>query len=209
MRRWPLVCAIAVAATPVDADEGVYFAEAVGVGMARGDLEPMVGNAIQSRLALGARVKWFALESWIMANMQTDREGAWKGLAGGEPAAGRADLEQYGFSLKAIAPLYHGRESLLEGYVRVGPSIVTGTGMLESYRGTGIGASAGLQVKGQVRALGFLWAGFFFMKKGPKITGALFLDQGWDWVRLSSPDGDTLRARIGHVTVGFALGSDF
>jgi hypothetical protein len=203
----PIVLAALVA--PAQADDGIYFAEAIGVGQARGELAATVGNAIQSRLALGARMKWLAVEGWIMANMQTDREGAWRGLAGGEPAAGRADLEHYGFSVKAIAPLHRAPQSRLEGYVRVGPSIVTGTGMLDAYRGYGAGASAGLQVTGQVRALGFLWAGFFFMNKGPKVTGALFLDTGWDWVRLSSPDSDTIRARIGHVTVGFAVGSAF
>lgn len=195
--------------TPANADdEGVYFAESFGVGQARGELASTVGNALQSKLAVGARVRWLALETWIQANMQTDREGAWKGLAGGEPADGRADLEQYGFSVKLIAPMYRAKDSLLEGYVRFGPSIVGATGMLESYRGTAFGASAGLQLKGQVRALGFLWAGFFFMKKGPKVTGALFLDQGWDWMKLS--DGErTIRARVGHVTVGFAVGSSF
>ena len=207
MRRLLLLVAC-LAAAPAHAD-GVYFSESFGVGKAGGELEPTVGNAIQSRLALGARVKWLAVESWIMSNMQTDREGAWKGLAGGEPADGRADLEAYGFSIKAIAPLYKARDSKVEGYLRFGPSVYGATGMLEAYRGYGFGASAGVQIKGQVRALGFLWAGFFFMKKGPKITGALFLDQGFDWVRLSNDEGHTIRARIGQVTVGFALGSSF
>jgi len=208
MRSRTFVLAIALAATPAQAD-GVYFAESFGVGMARGSLEPTVGNAIQSRLALGARVRWLALESWIMSNMQTDREGAWRGLAGGAPAAGRADLEAYGFSLKAIAPLHRGRSAILEGYVRVGPSIVSGTGMLEGYRGVGFGASAGIQLTGKVRALGFLWAPLFFMTKGPKVTGSLFLDQGWDVIRLDRPDARSIRARVGHVSVGFAVGSAF
>lgn len=131
-------------------------------------------------------------------------------LRGGEPADGRADLELYGFALRAIAPLYRARSGeRIEGYLRVGPSIVSGTGMLDSYRGLGVGASAGVQLTGKVRALGFLWAPLFFMKKGPKVSGSLFLDQGWDFVRLERDGEDTIRARVGHVSIGFAVGSTF
>lgn len=193
------------------ADEGIYFSQSLGVAQAKGALAPMVGNAIESRLSLGARIDWLAIEGWVMSNVQTDREGAFRGFVGGEPAAGRADLEAYGFALRAIAPLYRAPSGeKLEGYVRAGPGIVGGTGMLDGYRGVGLGASAGIQLTGKVRALGFLWAPFLFMKKGPKVTGALFLDQGWDFVRLErDSDRHTLRARVGHVSVGFALGSTF
>jgi hypothetical protein len=209
MRSPLIVAAIALAATPARAD-GVYFAESFGVGMARGSLEPTVGRSIHSRLALGARVHWLALEAWAQANMQTDREGAWKGLAGGEPADGRADMEGYGFAVKVIGPIYQAPQGeRLEGYVRIAPGIAGATGMLDGYRGVGLGTSAGIQLTGKVRALGFLWAPLFFVKKGPKVTGALFLDGGWDFVRLQKADAPTLTARVGHVAVGFAVGSTF
>ena len=205
------LCLVAVAVLGAHAAhaQGVYFAESFGVGRARGDLEPTVGNAIQSQLIVGARVQWLALEAWVMSNMQTDRVGAFKGFAGGEPVEGRADLGAYGFSLRAYLPLHRTANEVLEGYVRGGAGIVEGSGALDGYRGPMAGASAGIQLRGRVRALGFLWAPLFFVKKGPKVTGTLFLDQGWDFVRLSKQQMPTIDARVGHVTIGFSIGSKF
>ena len=209
-----LASLLAGAQSTARADEGVYFSQSLGVAHARGGLADTVGNAIESRLALGARIRWLAVEGWVMSNVQTDRDGGLKGFVGGDPAEGRADLEAYGFALRAIAPLYRspGGEKI-EGYIRVSPGIVGGTGMLEGYRGIGFGASGGIVLTGKVRALGFLWAPFLFMKKGPKVTGSLFLDQGFDFVRMErSTDADgarTIRARVGHISIGFALGSTF
>ena len=201
---------LAATSAPALADDGLYFSQSLGVGMAKGELQPTVGNAIESRLALGARLHWLAFEAWVESDVQTDREGTLKGFLGGEPAAGRADLESYGFALRAIAPLYHAPTGeKLEGYVRLGPSVVGGTGMLEGYRGMGMGGSVGIALTGKVRALGFLWAPLFFVKKGPMVTGSLFLDQGWDFVRLERDDAPTLTARVGHVSVGFAVGQTF
>jgi hypothetical protein len=209
MRACPILVAIALAATSAHAD-GVYFAESFGVGMGRGELQPVLGNAIHSRITLGARVKWIALEAWLQSNMQFHREGAWQNFLGGEPGEGRADLEQYGFAVRAIAPLYQSPNGeRLEGYVRLAPGLVGATGALDGYRGMGIGTSAGIQLTGKVRALGFLWAPLFFVKKGPKVTGALFLDGGWDFVRLRRDGMSTIDARVGHVSVGFAIGSTF
>ena len=203
-----LASVLSIVQSTARADEGVYFSQSLGVAQAKGPLEDTVGNAIETRLALGARVRWLAVEGWVASNVQTDREGAFKGFVGGDPADGRADLEAYGFAIRAIAPLYHapGGERI-EGYMRLSPGIVTGTGMLEGYRGTGFGASAGIVLTGKVRALGFLWAPLLFMKKGPKITGSLFLDQGFDFVRMERTDARPNPARLGHNSNGFALGS--
>lgn len=191
--------------------DGIYFLESFGVGRAGGDLAPLVGNAMHTRIAVGARVRWLAIEPFIGTDMQTSRVGAFRGLVGGEPAEGRADLERYGVELKALAPLFRGPSGeRIEAYVRGGASLVGATGMLESYRGQAVGFATGLQLTGKVRALGFLWAPLFFMNKGPKVTGALFIDQGWDFYRLrSDDDGPTLQARVGHVSIGFAIGSSF
>lgn len=205
-----LAALLAAVQSTARADEGVYFSQSLGVAQAKGSLQPTVGNAIESRLALGARVRWLAVEGWAMSNVQTDRDGGLEGFLGGDPADGRADLEAYGFALRAIAPLYRAPDGVrLEGYVRLSPGVVAGTGMLEGYRGYGLGAAAGVQLTGKVRALGFVWAPFLFMKKGPKITGSLFLDQGLDFVRLERDDARTIRARVGHISVGFGLGSSF
>lgn len=201
--------AVTLLASHAHADDGYYFAETIGVGMARGDLEPIVGRSIQTRLAVGARVKWLAIEPWLRSDLQLEREGAFRGIVGGEPAPGRADLEAYGLDLKLIGPLYRGPSGeIVEAYVRGGASFAGGTGMLEHHDGMAYGAAAGIQISGRVRALGFLWAPLFFIKRGPKVTGALFLDQGYDFYRLR--DGrSTVDARVGHVSVGFAIGSGF
>lgn len=207
-----LIGASALVATvsPVRADDGYYFTEAVGVGMARGELAPIVGNSIQTRLAVGARRSWLAIEPWIRSDLQLDREGAFRGIVGGEPADGKADLEAYGLDLKLIGPIYQGANGeKLEAYVRGGASLTGGTGMLERHDGIGYGAAAGIQLTGRVRALGFLWAPLFFLKKGPKVTGSLYLDQGYDFYRLRDDSGNTIHARVGHVSVGFAVGSGF
>ena len=203
------VLAFASVAGPVAADDGYYFTESVGVGISRGELEPIVGRSIQTRLALGARVRWLAVEPWMRSDLQLDRVGAFRGIVGGEPAEGRADLAAYGLDLKLIGPVYQGAKGeKLEAYVRGGASLNTATGMLERHSGIGYGAAAGIQLTGRVRALGFLWAPLFFIKKGPKVTGSLYLDQGYDFYRLR--DGSsTITARVGHVSVGFAVGSGF
>jgi hypothetical protein len=203
------IAAVLAMTVPARAD-GIYFSESFGVGRARGDFEPIVRNAIHTRFAIGARVRWLAIEPWVTADLQTDRDGAWRGLVGGEPAAGLADVESYGIAVKLIGPLYRGPSGeRLEAYVRGGPFLAGGTGMLEGADGQGLAVAAGFQLTGKVRALGFLWAPLFFVKKGPMVTGALFLDQGYDFYRMRAADGSHLTARIGHVSVGFAIGSSF
>ena len=93
--------------------------------------------------------------------------------------------------------------------MRGGPSIASANGALAGYAGYGVGASAGVSISGRVRALGFLWAPLFFVKRGPFITGSLYLDQGVDLYRLSMPGAPDITGRVGHVSVGFSLGSDF
>lgn len=206
-----LLAALAAPAAADGAPSGLYFSQSLGVGQAKGDLQPIVGNSIESRLTLGARLRWLAIEGFAESNVQTDREGAFRGFIGGDPAEGRADLELYGFAVRLIAPLYQSPNGeKVEGYVRFSPSVVGGTGALADYRGYGLGGSAGVALTGKVRALGFLWAPLFFVKKGPKVTGSLFIDTGWDFVKLESTDAmKTLNARVGHVSVGFAVGQTF
>jgi hypothetical protein len=199
-----------LATSAAQAEDGYYFTQAVGVGIARGELQPLVGRSIQTRLAVGARVRWLAFEPWIRSDLQLDREGAFKGIVGGEPADGRADLEAYGLDLKLIGPLYRAPTGeRVEAYVRGGASYTGGTGMLERHGGVGYGAAAGIQISGKVRALGFLWSPLFFVKRGPKVTGSLYLDQGYDFYRMRDDSGNTVTARVGHVSVGFAVGSGF
>lgn len=199
-----VVLAIAVASTSARAD-GFYFTESVGVSLPRGDLEPYVLQPMKVRLAVGARWRFLAVEPWMSADMQGDREGAFKGFLGGEPPEGTSDLATYGIDAKLVGRL----DRHLSVYVRSGPSIVEANGALAGYSGYGIGASAGMSISGRVRALGFLWAPLFFVNRGPFITGSLYLDQGFDFYRLKMPGAPNIDGRVGHISVGFSLGSDF
>jgi hypothetical protein len=193
-----------------DVDTGFYFAESLGVGVAHGDLASTVGHAIHTRAGAGIRIGWLAIEPWLMTDLQEHREGGLRGfLFGGQPVAGTADLDAYGLDLKVIAPLHRSRTALLEVYARGGAGLASGTGMLDGYTGSTTGGALGLQVTGRVRALGFLWAPLFFVQRGPFVTGALYIDSGYDLYRLDMPGAPTIRAHVGHVNVGFALGSRF
>jgi len=186
-------------------DNGLYFTESFGVGMARGDLRQYMGNPMHMRIAVGARLGNLAVEPWVTSDLQMDRDGAFRGIIGGEPAAGSADLASYGIDAKYSVQI----DRHLSAYVRGGPMIASATGVLEGYDGYGIGVAGGFQISGRVRALGFLWSPLFFLKRGPMITGSLYMDQGYDFYRLKMPGAPTLNAHVGHVNVGFSLGSSF
>ncbi len=202
--RFLVVLAIAPASTTARAD-GFYFTESVGVSLPRGDLEPYVLQPMKVRLAVGARWRFLAIEPWMSADMQGDRVGAWKGYLGGDPPDGTSDLATYGVDAKLVGRL----DKHLSVYVRGGPSIAEANGVLAGYSGYGLGVSSGVSISGRVRALGFLWAPLFFVKRGPFITGSLYLDQGFDFYRLKMAGAPDINGRVGHVSVGFSLGSDF
>jgi hypothetical protein len=46
---------------------------------------------------------------------------------------------------------------------------VTANGELDGYGGFGLGVGGGVQLRGSVRALGFLWGPLFFVERGPKV----------------------------------------
>ena len=187
------------------ADQGPYIAESFGVGHAGGRLAGPVGTALHVRVSLGMRLGNFAIEPWVASDLQTARAGAFLGVVGGDPADGTADLESIGLDVKYIVPVYEH----VEVFVRGGPMVTEGNGALEGYRGRGLGVAGGVQVTGKVRALGFLWAPLFFLRRGPMATGALFLDAGYDVSALRKPFAEPLDAAIAHLSIGFAVGSAF
>lgn len=70
----------------------------------------------------------------------------------------------------------------------------------------------GLQLKGKGSVLGLLaWPLFFLIRKGPMMTAAIYLDEGYDFYRLHSGNRihDAIDAQLTHFTLGFAVGSDF
>jgi hypothetical protein len=183
------------------ANNGAYVAESFGVATGRGRL----GSPLHLRIGIGMRLGHVAIEPWFMSDLQTDRIGAFKGIVGGDPAPGSADLHAMGLDAKYIIAL----DRRLEVFVRAGPSIGDGNGALAGYHGRGAGGAGGAQLSGKVRALGFLWSPLFFLHRGPMVTGALFLDAGYDLFWLRRSGGAAIDARVGHVSIGFAVGSAF
>ena len=206
------LASVALAALPAGARadrqegiDGLYLTESFGVASASGKFSSMLGTPLHLRLAAGLRLGNAAVEPWILSDLQTDRDGATLGLAGGDPRPGAADVNSWGVDFKYIVPL----ERHVSLFARGGPMVSDGTGTLAGYHGRGIGAAAGAQVTGKVRALGFLWAPLFFVDRGPMLTGALLIDAGYDFYFLRMPGGPPVDARIAHVSVGFAVGSAF
>jgi len=201
------------AAGAASADQGPYLTEAFGVARARPPLANVVGTTLYVRVSLGMRLGNFAVEPWVSSGMQTDRRGAWQGLVGGDPSPGLSDLELIGLDAKYILAVHEH----VDLYVRGGPMAIEGNGALDGYRGQGLGLAGGVQVKGQVRALGFLWAPLFFVKRGPMATGALFLDAGYDTgVLHNAADGtkppitrSSIDVGFAHLSLGFAVGAAF
>lgn len=185
--------------------QGAYVAESFGVATSHGKLDPMLGSPLHLRFGIGMRLGHFAIEPWFLSDLQTDRVGAFKGLVGGEPAPGSADLTSMGIDLKYIAPL----DRHLDVFVRGGPLTADANGAIAGYAGRGVGFGAGAQLTGKVRALGFLWSPLFFLKRGPMVTGSLFLDAGYDFYFLRSDRAPAINARVGHVSLGFAVGAAF
>ncbi|HEY4181133.1 MAG TPA: hypothetical protein VGM90_30020 [Kofleriaceae bacterium] len=202
MRR---LLALALFAPAIARADGLYASESIGVSLPDASLAPYLQQPLKVRLAVGARWRFLAIEPWLSSDLQLDRDGATRGILGGTPANGTADLATYGVDAKLIGKL----DDHLSAFVRMGPSRAEANGMLDGYSGWGAGASAGVQLTGRVRALGFLWAPLFFVKRGPMVTGSLFLDQGVDFYRLRMPGAPDIDAHVAHVSIGFALGADF
>jgi len=143
---------------------------------------------------------------WFAGHLAMQREGAFHGLVGGDPPEGDSDLEGVGIDTRYNAPLPLEHLSM---YVRGGPRYASGIGALDGYRGFGVGVGSGIQITGKVRALGFLFAPFFFMKKGPLINAVVFVDQNVDWYRLTADDMSTVSLPLVGASIGFGAGSFF
>lgn len=68
---------------------------------------------------------------------------------------------------------------------------------------------AGNSAKGKVRALGFMFWPLFFSGIGPKVTAAVYVDNGYEFYRLHRSGDRSIDAQLTNLTLGFAVGSDF
>lgn len=202
MRLAALVLAVTSATAHAD---GFYYSQAYGVSSARGDGADMLGASLQLRIALGWRFGALTVGPLMSGNLALDRDDAYFGFVGGEPAKGDSDLKAYGLDARYHATL----GDHLVMYVRGGPRYASAIGALDGYSGYGAGVATGVQLAGRVRALGFLFAPLFFTSKGPMITASVFLDESVDWYWLDAPNMPELSVPLVGTSIGIAAGSHF
>jgi hypothetical protein len=186
--------------------DGFFYGQSYGISSARSDGSSMLGESLQLRVQMGWRWGAWSVGPWFAGHLAAPREGAMFGVVGGEPQAGDSDFESIGADVRYNAEI---REHL-SAYVRGGPRVAQGAiGALDGYRGVGIGVGTGLQLTGEVRALGFLFAPLFFAKRGPRIHACLYIDQNVDYYRLSADQMPTLSMPIIGTSIGIGAGSYF
>ncbi len=198
---------LACAAGTAQAD-GAFYQQSYGISSARGDAAPMMGESLQLRIAVGWRFGQLQVGPWMGSHLAGERgENAWFwGTVAGEPVTGDSDIDSYGIDARYNAKV----TEHLSAYVRGGPRYATkGKGMLDDYRGWGLGAGTGVALVGKVRALGFLAVPFFFMKKGPLVNATLFIDYNVEWHRLHGPGMSELSLPLVGTSIGFGAGSFF
>ena len=203
------VTALAAATTlmtaiaPARAD-GHYFTFGAGPDSVTDELGAFTGDGGHVRLAVGHRFGAFAVEGFI-APQFLDEKATVEGVS-------------YGVDVRYVVPLTSG----VQGYVRGSMSRMSlhdysweGDGRAlagaAERSGRGLGGGVGVQLRGKVRALGFLYWPFFFLPLGPKVDAALYVDHGVDFYRLHDVDDrtDALDAKITRFTIGFNVGKDF
>lgn len=201
MRIAPLVLVCAL--STVAAADGLYFSESFGGARVHDELGERMPVAGRFRLSIGYRFGAWAIE------------GSFAGTIGNtsRPAPREAfDTELALLSLGIDVKHLHHVTKHVELYVRAS----AGEGWLDAgdHSGRSLGFGAGIQYKGKVPAAGLLFWPLFFTNWGPKMTGAVFVDNGFEFYRLHR--GGNLRdtrgvidAQLSHLTFGFAVGADF
>lgn len=218
MRHAAAASALAVAAfallaapRPAAAD-GSYFTMGFGPGDVGSELRDHSATTFRIRAGAGHRIGNVAVEGFIAGDIFDDYT--------------ISDASTVGLDLKYILPL----STNFQAYVRGSASRMSttlgeyGGGYGDSpcyscggyydgrdYAGRGLGAGAGLQLRGKVRAIGFLYWPLFFVPAGPKVNAAFYVDHGYDFYRLHPADGrgGTIDAKLYRWTFGFNVGQDF
>jgi len=185
--------------------EGTYFSFGAGPTTVDDQLAVHTGDGGRIRMAIGHRFGQLAVEGFVAPEFFDNDMITAIGL---------------GLDVRYILPL----SEHLQTYVRGSASRLSttidrgyGYGSQPGYEsgtemsGRGLGAGVGLQLRGRVRALGFLYWPLFFIPAGPKVNAALFVDHGYDFYRLHDRTGtySSLDARVTRLTFGFNVGADF
>lgn len=219
MQRLPMTVLMLCAISASAAADGVYFSESIGGTDVQDELGQKIDGAFRFRFAGGIRRREWAVEGWLAGDLGTGPR-AYDGGAPNPypPARGCIDycyddsysssmgLLTYGIDVKYLKPLARNIEVYLRGSISHGH-------LDGDYSGRGLGFGAGVQIKGKVPAIGFLFWPLFFTDWGPKVTAAMFIDDGFDFYRLHQfgdrDNGRSIDAKLSHLTIGWAVGSDF
>lgn len=204
--RLAVTLAAVLALTSVASADGFYYGQSYGISSARADGSSMLGESLHLRIQLGWRWGSLSVGPWFAGHLAADRENAlYGGLLGGDPPPGDSDFKNIGADARYNATVHKN----ISIYVRGGPRVAEGLGALDGYRGVGFGAGTGVQITGKVRALGFLFAPLFFMKKGPLINACVYFDQNVDFYRLYNDTMPTLNVPVVGTSIGLGAGSYF
>lgn len=219
--RAALVLALVLGTASAARADGIYFSQQMGGTSVGNELSGQITDAMRLRFAAGYRLNTsWAVEAFIAGDIGTTShlveptyaarcsscDGGYGGGYGGGYHRG-SSLTTAGVDLKYLRPVNERFEVYLRGSL--------GKGWLDStdYAGRGFGVGAGAQLKGKVRALGFLFWPLFFVPHGPKVTAALFVDAGTNFYRLHRhgelDNPDSIDASTNQFTVGWAVGADF
>lgn len=223
-------------ATSTAAADGFYVTESFGGTRVKDELADHLDGAMHIRVSAGYRTGKWAFEGVLTAHLGLADEYsqpscgpeycyAARTVTPPSPSSATpgSELVTYGFEVKRIERL----SKHLEVYVGGG----LGRGVMSGdYAGNGLGVRAGVQLKGKVPVVGFLFWPLFFTSWGPKVTAALFVDNGVDFYRLHERYGNradeslgsaearsgaegrrgaSIDAQLHHLSLGFAVGSDF
>jgi hypothetical protein len=219
--RAALLTALLVLGSSTASAEGLYAGYSLGGSSVGDELGQDINDAMRIRVSVGYRLsKRWAVEGFVGGDIGTSSHlvnrsyAASCGDCGGDvvqpPQWGYSrstSLTTVGVDVKYLRPLGEKFEVYLRGSL--------GKGWLDDsdYSGRGFGLGAGAQIKGKVRALGFLFWPLFFVPWGPKVTAALYADAGSDFYRLHRhgdiDNPDSIDGSINRFTIGWAVGSDF
>lgn len=189
--------------------DGVYASESFGAGAVRSQLGDYASNgSLRIRLSAGYRAGHWAGEAFVAPEFLFDSYGSDTVAVG------------YGLDIRRIQPVSKHLSIYLRGSMSrmaIAANQVyyadcidyCGGSSLDGAAGRGLGIGMGAQLSGKVPVLGLLAWPLFFTSGGPKMTGAVFIEDSYDFYRLVRPSGGTVDASITRWTFGVAAGTDF
>lgn len=204
------VAALVLVALPARATaEGTYVSFGVGPTAVEDALASAAGDGARVRFGLGHRFERFAIEGFVAPEVFDDAvSGFGAGLDARYVLPVSPGFQAYVRGSASHLTLYPGyRDGLVEDPAWYGDD--ASPPLAAEYSGRGLGAGVGVQLRGSVRALGFLYLPMFFVPVGPTIDAAVFLDHGYDFYRLHAEGHRSLDARVTRWTIGFNVGTDF